>query len=94
MAYLCYLPIMKKQQFVRYLWAGKLYLTECMRHIIHKSTLNILIVIQCPYLLYSSVMNIMLNNTDITLQLHYKTLDYEHSCVDLAEYCEYNKKIV
>jgi len=46
-----------------------------------------------------------LNNTDITLQLNYKaleldgfcttqdTLDYEHSCVDLAEYCEYCKKI-
>ena len=73
-----------------------------MRHIIHISTLNILvaIVIQCPYLYYSSVMDIMLNNTDITLQLNYKTLeldgfcttqgalDYEYSCVDLAEYCK------
>ena len=46
----------------------------------------------------------MLNNTNITIQLNYKTLeldgfcttqytlDYEHSCVDLAEYCEYCKK--
>ena len=49
-------------------------------------------------------MDIMLNNTDITLQLNYKTLeldgfcmiqdtlDYEYSCVDLAEYYEYYKK--
>ena len=49
-------------------------------------------------------MDIMLNNTDITLQLNYKTLeldglctkqdtvDNEHSCVDLAEYCEYCQK--
>ena len=51
-------------------------------------------------------MNIMLNNTDITLQLNYKTLeldgfcttwdtlDYEQSCIDLAEYSEYCKKTV
>ena len=63
-------------------------------------------VLQCPYLFYSSAMDIMLNNTDITLQINYKTLeldgfctirdtlDYEHFCVDLAEYCEYCKKTV
>ena len=34
-----------------------------------------------PYLLYSSVMDIMLNNTDITLQLSYKTLDLDGFCM-------------
>jgi len=51
---------------------------------------------ECPSLLY-----IMLKNVYITLQLNYKTLqlhvfcttlDYEHSCIDLAEYCEYCRK--